>query len=191
MKIELFKNKVTDLGGFTVPRSISLGNGGLLVNIDENLSLRDLYYPYVGMENHVGGGKCDIGIWSKDQFSWLSDGEWDKEPGYRRSTMIGHSLATNEILGLALQIEDVVHFNRHIYLRRIMVRNIRREQREIRLMIHNDFRIAGNDIGDTAAFDPKSKGMCHFKRDFYFLINGIVEKNGVFQYQVQKRSYWI
>ncbi|MBO8128450.1 MAG: glycoside hydrolase family 15 protein [Peptococcaceae bacterium] len=168
-------------------RAIALGNGDMLVSIDEDLVLRDFYYPYVGMENHVGGGRCDIGIWVQGQFGWLSSDEWEKKPGYRSSTLVGNSWATNGRLGLALTIEDVVHFKRHVYLRRIVVRNLRRETREIRLIVHNDFCIGGTDIGDTAAFDPKSGGMCHFKRDFYFLINGMVQENGIFQYQVQKR----
>ena len=36
-------------------KSLSLGNGSLLVNLDEFAHVRDLYFPHVGLENHVGG----------------------------------------------------------------------------------------------------------------------------------------
>ena len=34
---------------------IVLGNGTTLIGIDRNAQLRDLYYPFVGLENQVGG----------------------------------------------------------------------------------------------------------------------------------------
>lgn len=44
-----------------MPREFCVGNGNLLVNLDANLSIRDLYFPYVGMENHVGDIFVDSG----------------------------------------------------------------------------------------------------------------------------------
>ena len=36
-------------------RSIILGNGSLLIGLDEQGLVRDFHYPRVGLENHVGG----------------------------------------------------------------------------------------------------------------------------------------
>ena len=38
-----------------MPRDIPVGNGSLLVNFDQTYQLRDLYWPYVGQENHTEG----------------------------------------------------------------------------------------------------------------------------------------
>jgi len=34
-------------------RDIPVGNGSLLVNLDENYQIRDAYFPHVGQENHL------------------------------------------------------------------------------------------------------------------------------------------
>ncbi len=41
--------------------------------------------------------------------------------------------------------------------------NLQPEKREIRLFFTNDFDISGNSVGDTAAFDPKTGGIVHYK----------------------------
>ncbi len=38
-----------------MPRDIPVGNGQLLVCFDHDYCLRDLYFPHVGQENHLGG----------------------------------------------------------------------------------------------------------------------------------------
>ena len=46
-----------------MPRDLPIGNGTLLVNFDDQYHLRDLYYPYVGSENHTLGYPCRFGVW--------------------------------------------------------------------------------------------------------------------------------
>ncbi len=46
-----------------MPRELCFGNGDLMVTLDADLSIRDLYFPFVGMENHVGGHRCRFGVW--------------------------------------------------------------------------------------------------------------------------------
>jgi len=38
-----------------MPRDLPVGNGNLLVNFDTNHNIRNIYYPYVGKENHSEG----------------------------------------------------------------------------------------------------------------------------------------
>jgi len=45
-----------------MPRALVLGNGQLLVTLDKHGFLRDLHYPYVGLENHASGHKHRIGV---------------------------------------------------------------------------------------------------------------------------------
>ncbi len=54
-------------------RHIPLGNGSLLVNIDEWLQIRDFYYPHVGEENHLLGHAQKIGIFVDGKISWIKD----------------------------------------------------------------------------------------------------------------------
>jgi GH15 family glucan-1,4-alpha-glucosidase len=45
-----------------MPRALVLGNGETLVCLDEFGFVRDFYFPYVGLENHVSGNRHRIGI---------------------------------------------------------------------------------------------------------------------------------
>ena len=60
-----------------MPRELCFGNGDLMIALDADLSIRDLYFPYVGMENHVGGHRCRLGAWVDGAFSWV-DGDWKR-----------------------------------------------------------------------------------------------------------------
>jgi UDP-N-acetylglucosamine:LPS N-acetylglucosamine transferase len=60
----------------------------MLLNFDASASLRDLYFPFVGMENHVVGRKCRLGIWVEGCFRWLDDDQWIKSISYRPGTLV-------------------------------------------------------------------------------------------------------
>jgi GH15 family glucan-1,4-alpha-glucosidase len=63
-------------------KSVVLGNGNLTVGLDRHGLVRDFYFPYVGLENHVGGhNKHRVGVWVDGEFSWLHDGSWDISMG--------------------------------------------------------------------------------------------------------------
>jgi GH15 family glucan-1,4-alpha-glucosidase len=106
---------------------------------------------------------------------------------YKPHTLAAISLATNERLGISLAIEEGVHPRHNLFLRRIKIRNLAQVEREIRPFLHYSLALGGNDIGDTAFYDPESKGMCHFKRDIFFLYGGMFGGEGIHQYTVQKR----
>ena len=169
-----------------MPREILLGNGDMLVALDAALRLRDLYFPQLSINNALGC-KSSLGIWVQGNFAWLDHDECFKNVGYKPGTLIGSSLVTIERLGVSLTIEEGVHPRHNIYLRLLKIRNLSQAAREIRVFVHNSFAIEGTDVGDTAFFDPDSKGMCHFKRGTHFLINGRLGEEGIYQYTVHKR----
>ena len=157
-----------------MPRDIPVGNGKLLVCFDSNYSIRDLYFPHVGKENHVGGNYFRFGIWVDGQFAWVGEG-WKIDLRYLANTLATDVTLYNESLGILLHCNDAVDFHENAFLRKISVENLRPHKREIRIFFANDFSLSGNDIGDTAAFDPKTGGIVHYKDDVYFLVNGRTE----------------
>jgi GH15 family glucan-1,4-alpha-glucosidase len=46
-----------------MPRDLPVGNGNLLINFDTDYNIRDICYPYIGLENHAGGCVSRTGIW--------------------------------------------------------------------------------------------------------------------------------
>lgn len=65
-----------------MPRDLVLGNGTLLVCLDRNLFIRDLYWPYVGLYNHLSGHAIRFGVYADKVFGWVDD-RWDKTLLYR------------------------------------------------------------------------------------------------------------
>ena len=155
-----------------MPRDIVLGNGELLINLDRHLSIRDIYYPYVGWANHVGGHRCRIGAWvAEGGFSWLDD-SWDWQIKYIPDTLTTDCTARHHGLGIRLLVSHCVLPDKNIFLQRIAIRNLRENAREARLFFHHDLRIDESDIGDTALYYPPANAMVHYKRDRYFLFSG-------------------
>jgi len=62
-------------------------------------------------------------------------------------------------------------------------------EREIRLFISHNLDISGNSVGDTAAYDPESNGLVHYKGARYFLIGGKTEDEaGLSQFAVGQKN---
>ena len=158
-----------------MPRDIVLGNGQLLVNLDKHLSIRDVYYPYVGWANHVGGYHCRVGFWVEGgEFCWLND-EWEWQIKYDEHSLVSDCTAKNKRLGLRLQINHAVVSDRNAFLQRILVNDLSGTAREVRVFLGHDLRIDESDIGDTTCYQPTLNAIVHYKRDRYFLFSGEVE----------------
>ncbi len=165
-----------------MPRDLVLGNGQLLVTLDASLSLRDLYFPYVGLWNHIGGHRCNVGVWVDGHFAWVGEGGWDGEAGYSDQTLVSSVSLRSQALGVDLHASDAVHYQENIFLRRLVVTNLLPRTREVRLFFHQDFSIDESDVGDTAVFDPSAGLLYHYKRDRYFMVDGVSSQGGIFQY---------
>ncbi|MFB9277855.1 glycoside hydrolase family 15 protein [Cohnella cellulosilytica] len=163
-------------------RHLVIGNGKMLVNLDRSCFIRDVYFPYVGQLNHVGGHACRFGVWCDGGFAWLDDPEWKVELGYVEDSLVTNVTARHEGLGLELQLNDGIHQRESIYLKRVVVRNLREYERDVRVFFHHDLMIDGNEVGDTAAFYPDNRTVFHYKRSSYFMFNGRSDEGGIYQF---------
>ncbi|WP_028593057.1 glycoside hydrolase family 15 protein [Paenibacillus assamensis] len=158
-----------------MPRYLVVGNGKMLVNLDQHAYIRDIYYPYVGQLNHVGGHKCRLGVWVDHQFSWLDEPEWSISMGYRSESLVTKVEAHHPALQLSLTIEDAVHQRDPIFLRKVRIKNHTSIEREVRLFFHQDLVINETEVGDTAAYYPDQRTVFHYKKDHYFMFNACAE----------------
>jgi GH15 family glucan-1,4-alpha-glucosidase len=165
-----------------MPRELLLGNGNFLMAFDRDYLLRELFYPYVGMDNQVSGNRCGIGCWEEHAFSWLDQAVWEKRLAYLPDTMVSAVEATNKAAGLQLTLNDAIHPQQNIFLRRIVVRNLKSQPSRVRLLFTHDFSLQGSDVGDTALYDQTLGALLHYKRDIYLLINGRSGGSRFFQY---------
>ncbi|HDZ26980.1 MAG TPA: glycoside hydrolase family 15 protein, partial [Candidatus Aminicenantes bacterium] len=165
-----------------MPRDIPVGNGNLLINFDSDYQIRDVYFPFVGQENHSKGAPFRFGVWVDERCSWMGP-EWEKDLRYHDDSLTTNVYLKNEVLGLELNCTDVVDIDSNTFIRKIKVTNLKDEERQVRLFFSHDFHLYGNDIGDTAYFDPRTDSIIHYKANRYFLINCCTsEKCGVDHY---------
>jgi len=165
-----------------MPKDIPVSNGNLLLNFDSDYRIRDIYFPHIGQENHSQGHPFKFGVWVDGRFSWMAP-EWEKDLRYRDNSLVTDVLLKNEALGLELRCSDAVDIDSNIYIKKIEVTNLRGVERQVRLFFSHDFHLYGNDIGDTAYFDPRTRSIIHYKANRYFLICcSAEEKYGVDYY---------
>ena len=124
-----------------MPRDVPVGNGSLLVCFDQHYQIRELYWPYVGLENHVAGYTHRVGVWVEGRLSWLSDDQWVRDLRYQPSTLVTDVHLFHPDLELTLSFADAVDFHENAFIRRCTITNHADREREVRLLCHHDFRI--------------------------------------------------
>lgn len=166
-------------------KKIILGNKNLVLTYDSNLNIRDLYFPHIGDENHLEEDKNRIGFWVSGKFSWI-DEEWNRKIRYKKDALVSNIVATSDYLKVKIKEEAAVHYVKNIYLKKIEVKNLDKEEKDIRIFFHNNLKLYGKNKNNTALYDPKTKSIIHYKKNRYFLFNGMVDNNGIFEYNTDK-----
>lgn len=168
-------------------RPIVLSNGELHVGINMYGLVHDLYYPYVGYENHtLGKGlRHRVGVWIGGRIAWLDDGTWQLEFSYPHDALIGHVTAYNASLAVSLEFDDAVDGDISAFMRNIHVINHADHEREIRLFMHQAF-VIGDSRGntDTGVYLPDSNALLHYRGRRVFVVSGDSEQGSFDQYSV-------
>ena len=167
-----------------MPKALTLGNGNILVNLDQFGQVRDFYFPYIGLENQVGGHFIHrIGVFVDGVLSWLADSGWEIIVESEETVFAGKTRAVNIHLGISLLITDLVYNEKNIFLRRILVKNTRPDAtRTITIFFNQQFEIYESHVAHTAYYDPLRKVIIHYRNRRAFLINAQIEGRGFDDY---------
>ncbi len=172
-----------------MPRDLPVGNGNLLVTFDARYELRDIYFPFVGMEDHTAGHACRFGVWVDGTFSWTSDDGWRRSLAYGHETLVTDVRLEHDGLGIRLRCRDLVDFDRDLYAKDITVEDAAGRDRAVRLFQHVDAHLGGNDVGDSAFYDPRTRAVVHYKGRRYLLLNGATAEGiGLSSYAVGRKD---
>ncbi len=153
-----------------MPKDIPVSNGSFLLNFDSDYQIRDIYFPYIGQENHSSGHPFLFGVWVDGHYSWMGP-EWEKDLRYQNESLVTDVWLKNKALGLELRCSDVVDLDLNIYVKKVEVTNLTNRPRQTRFFFSHEFYLYGNDIGGTAYFDPRTCSIIHYKNHRYFLIS--------------------
>lgn len=152
-------------------KSLVFGNGRLHVGLDEHGLVHDLYYPYIGLENHLPphGLPHKVGIFVDGWLSWLDEPGWHITVNYHDATMIGETVATNEALGVRLELTDAVDCQTNMFVRSIHIINLRSDERVLNLYCHQAFMIGDSASSDSAQYRPDLPAVMHYKGNRVFM----------------------
>jgi len=168
-------------------RPILLSNGELHVGINNYGLVHDLYFPYVGLENHAAGKSLRhrVGVWIDGRISWLDDGQWQLSFSYPHRALIGHTVALNASIGIQIEFEDVVDATSNAFMRNIHVVNLWDTPRNVRLFMHQAFDIGdAKSNTDTAQYLPGSDAILHYRGRRAFIVSGSTADKPFDQYTV-------
>ncbi len=155
--------------------SLVLGNGNLLINIDENLQLCDFYFPRVGQENHLGPYINKFFLRINGELSEINSNDWDINIKYLENTLVGYSTLHHKKYHVELVIYDYVLPELNVYIRKFLIKNLSQSPSEIFVYFQNNFALYGNDFGDTAIWYPPAKCLVHYKISRYISIGSSKE----------------
>lgn len=168
-------------------RPIVLSNGELHVGLNKFGVVHDLYYPYVGFENHSAGDglRHKIGVYVDGAISWTDDGNWTFDFQYPGTALIGHIVAKNEQLGIILEFDDAVDAEMSVLMRNIHVVNHSKEARTVKLYMHQAFAIGDSRSNtDTAQYLPDSEAILHYRGRRAFVIGGSTDEAAFDQFTI-------
>ncbi len=168
-------------------RPIVLGNGEMHVGINNFGQVHDLYFPYVGHENHtIGPGtRHRIGVWVDGDFSWIDSEDWSHNLNYPDAALIGHSIHSNQRLGITLEIDDAVDSTDNVLMRNIHIVNRHDSARDVRLFMHQAFVIGDTASNtDTAQYLPDSQAIVHYRGRRVFVVSGSADGGSFDQHSI-------
>jgi GH15 family glucan-1,4-alpha-glucosidase len=149
-------------------RLATLGNGCLAMTFDNHLILRELFYPVVGLTNHAaetGGNTIVLRHLGKNL--QLGSNEWMVSSGYG-SGMSFVSRLKHKDYSLRVLLKEEIDSERPIWDRYL---DIAFETSTIDVFFKHQFRLLGNDIGETAVWDPLKKRLYHYKGSLWLGIH--------------------
>lgn len=166
-------------------RNLILGNNSMLVSFDSVGQVRDLYFPYVGLENHIAPDSVHrLGVYVDNSISWLTEGDWTIEQTCSSEALIGKVRAVNKKINIVVTFTDVVYNEKNIFIRNVTVENTAKQKREVKLYFCHEFNLAESNRADTAYFDPRSRTIIHYKGRRAALINAFTSEGQFQEYTV-------
>lgn len=164
-------------------RSVMLGNGSMLVGLNEQGLVHDFYYPYVGLENLTNARSVHhkIGVWVNGVFSWLDSKGWDISVDFDNDALVSNITAKHSQLQVELHFRDFVDHADNAFCRYIAVTNNADTPQEVRIFMHQVFQISQDGRADTAFYEPDEQYILDYKGRCSLLIYGQAEGGNTFE----------
>ncbi len=154
-----------------MPKAYTAGNGNMLVGFDEYARVRDIYYPHVGQENHVGDDLVHRLAVRVDGETYFLSEDFSVQTACSPDTLAGTAIATNEEIGLSVRFRDIVYNETDILVRTTTIDNHLDRPREVTMFFCQEFQVGQSKRANTAYYDPRREVIIHYRGNRAFLIN--------------------
>ncbi|BBD71803.1 glucan 1,3-alpha-glucosidase [Sulfodiicoccus acidiphilus] len=151
-----------------------------MINLDSKGNIIDLYYPHVGMENQSNGRGVEFSIYVDGTV--LRPDAFTSTTRYLNSSMIFETILNGKEVTVTFQ--DFVDPDEPIFYRIISINS--EAKKEASIYFINKIALYGNDIGDTAFYEPKSKSIIHYKSKRYVAFKLIGQEDGGVSFTIGK-----
>lgn len=164
-------------------RALTLGNGSVLANFDERGQVRDFYFPFIGLENHIGNERVHrVGVWVDGELAWTEAAEWQITITTDEDSLIGLTKAVHPRLAIALDFQDAIYNEKNILIRQVRVHNLAEREREIKIFFGHQFEMYQAQMAHTAFYDPEHRVLIHYRNQRVFLANAQLEGKSFDEY---------
>lgn len=151
--------------------SLLAGNQRVLLTVDERGGWVQLYYPHPGMHQQLQQARVGLFDAASQEFTWVDqEGDRPEEMRYLESSNACRTRLRR--LGLDVTLDDVVHPNLDLVIRRVTLRNPGPAARSLRVFHYQSLNIGGSLYQDTAYWDPETRTVTHYKGSTYFQLSG-------------------
>lgn len=162
-----------------------LGNGNLLIGLDKSGQIKDLYYHYPGLEDHIHENQVHkIGVWVDGDIHWVDSEEFVTSVVMDPESMRANVTWESTKLGIKLTSSDCVYNEKNVFIRNFEIENLFDHKRDVKIFFNQQFNISQTHTGNTAYFDPDDNVIIHYKGRRVFLFNSFCEDVGINDYAV-------
>lgn len=169
-----------------------LGNGNSLALFDEHGYMRDFYYPYAGLENHIVSAKHRIALSVNGRVYFLDT----LNPKLNQNANTLKFSIKASIEDISIKIDNVIYNEKDILLKRVSVKNLSKEKKHIRIFFNQEFKIKENKYRNTGYYYPPQNCVIHYRGNRVFVASlhssfgGLDDYTiGLFDYEGKKGSY--
>ncbi len=147
--------------------ALVLSNNRLLINLDNNLQLVDLFYPYVGEFNQLNKYVNSMFLMIDGELVAVNNENCDFHMNYADRACIAEIIIHFRKTGLELRCTDLVLHDHDIYLRNFSVINNSENKHLVYLYFQNNFALSESIYADTAVWYQPGGCLLHYTKDVY------------------------
>ncbi|WP_258000279.1 hypothetical protein [Bacillus sp. Marseille-P3661] len=161
-------------------KPIILKNDKMTIEFDQSLAISNL--SITGGNGEFPSYKAckhQMGIWSETKgLEWLNHLNWNKPSYFNQENVSLYAQAKSEKYQLSLNVEDFIHSDQKIYLRKLTINSESRHKQKFKLFFEQDFYGTPNE---TIVYSLRERSVYHENEGRYTLFNGSIDNIGIVQ----------